>query len=336
MTTLTSPHDLLAAIPFLIGYHPNDSLVLVAIKAGNVSMAMRIDYPKIENADAYDLLSHHLKLDEADSALLIAYVPLNNSQIYESGADVLGQMATSLSTNDIEIRESIEVIGTRWRSVICADISCCPPEGNPLPDFESSRVAAEQVMQGRSLPFIDVSKLADSIAALPNIGNEFRVQVESYFVHEDSPDLNEKQRDGATAVVDLGQLYEAGRGNSDPDLVAQVIGRLSDIQVRDYALGIHSEETLDAYWSMWRELLRIAPVGYVAPIASIFAAVAYESGQGALAHKALDRALIDNPGYSLALLLRRVFSAGWPASAFIQMREQLHPKVKAAIFEASN
>jgi hypothetical protein len=243
-------------------------------------------------------------------------------------------MADSLSKNAIAIRESIEVIGNRWRSVICEDISCCPPEGNVLPDFDSSRVAAEQVMAGRTLPFIDVSKLADSIAALPNIGVEFTAQVESYFVHEEAPDLNEKQRDGATAVVDLGQLYEFGRGSSDPDLVAQVIGRLSDIQVRDYALGIHNAENIEAYWTMWKELLRIAPVGYVAPIASIFAAVAYESGQGALAHKALDRALIDNPGYSLALLLRRVFSAGWPAAAFIQMREQLHPKVKTAIFEA--
>jgi len=335
MTTLTSPHDLLAAIPFLIGYHPSDSLVLVAIKEGIISMAMRIDYPQNENTDGYDLLAHHLKLDGADSALMIAYVPSDKPELYETGAEVLGYMAISLLKNAIEIRESIEVIGSRWRSVICEDISCCPPEGNPLPDFDSSRVAAEQVMAGRTLPFIDVSKLADSIAALPNIGPEFIAQVESYFVHEEAPDLNEKQRDGATAVVDLGQLYELGRGNSDPDLVAQVIGRLSDIQVRDYALGIHSEETIDAYWAMWKELLRIAPVGYVAPIASIFAAVAYESGQGALAHKALDRALIDNPGYSLALLLRRVFSAGWPASAFIQMREQLHPKVKAAIFEAN-
>ena len=51
MTTLTSPHDLLAAIPFLIGYHPSDSLVLVAIKGDQVSMAMRIDYPKPENSD---------------------------------------------------------------------------------------------------------------------------------------------------------------------------------------------------------------------------------------------------------------------------------------------
>ena len=334
MTTLTSPHDLLAAIPFLIGYHPSNSLVLVAIKEGTVSMAMRVDYPSQQNSDAYDLLAHHIKLDGAESALMIAYVPTETGEGEATGAEVLGYLAISLLKNAIEIRESIEVIGNRWRSVICEDISCCPPEGNPLPDFESSRVAAEQVMSGRTMPFIDVTELADSIAQLPNLGPEFIAQVESYFVHEDCIDLNEKQRDGATAVVDLGQLYESGRGSSDPDLVAQVIGRLSDIQVRDFALGIHTEETLDAYWAMWKELLRIAPNGYVAPIASIFAAVAYESGQGALAHKALDRALIDNPGYSLALLLRRVFSAGWPAAAFIQMREQLHPKVKSAIFEA--
>ena len=334
MTTLTSPHDLLAAIPFLIGYHPSNSLVLVAIKEGTVSMAMRVDYPSQQNSDAYDLLAHHIKLDGAESALMIAYVPTETGEDIATGAEVLGYLAISLLKNAIEIRESIEVIGNRWRSVICEDISCCPPEGNPLPDFESSRVAAEQVMSGRTMPFIDVTELADSIAQLPNLGPEFIAQVESYFVHEDCIDLNEKQRDGATAVVDLGQLYESGRGSSDPDLVAQVIGRLSDIQVRDFALGIHTEETLDAYWAMWKELLRIAPNGYVAPIASIFAAVAYESGQGALAHKALDRALIDNPGYSLALLLRRVFSAGWPAAAFIQMREQLHPKVKSAIFEA--
>jgi hypothetical protein len=333
MTTLTSPHDLLAAIPFLIGYHPSDSLVLVAIKGDLVSMAMRIDYPKAENTDAYDLLAHHLKLDGADTALMLAYVPSGGSE--QTGTEVLSHLATSLAKNSITIRESIEIIGNRWRSVICGDISCCPPQGNVLPDFDSSRVAAEQVMAGRTLPFIDVSKLADSIAALPNIGNEFKAQVESYFVPEDSVDLNEKQRDGATAVVDLGLLYETGCGSSDPDLVAQVIGRLSDIQVRDYALGIHNAETIESYWTMWKELLRIAPVGYVAPIASIFAAVAYESGQGALAHKALDRALIDNPGYSLALLLRRVFSAGWPAAAFIQMRQQLHPKVKTAIFEAN-
>jgi hypothetical protein len=42
--------------------------------------------------------------------------------------------------------------------------------------------------------------------------------------------------------------------------------------------------------------------------------VAWQSGDGALANVALDRALADNPRYSMALLLRQVISAGAPPS----------------------
>ena len=69
MTTLTSPHDLLAAIPFLIGYHPIDSLVLVSIKEDCVGMAMRIDYPIDQNEVAFDLCASHISADEAEGAL---------------------------------------------------------------------------------------------------------------------------------------------------------------------------------------------------------------------------------------------------------------------------
>ena len=65
---------------------------------------------------------------------------------------------------------------------------------------------------------------------------------------------------------------------------------------------------------------------------AVFAALAYERGEGALAQRALDRALADNPSYSLALLLRRVFTVGWPAKSFTKMRAELHPKVVATIF----
>jgi hypothetical protein len=46
MTTLTSPHDLLAAVPFLIGYHPTDSIVLISLLDESIGMAMRIDFPQ--------------------------------------------------------------------------------------------------------------------------------------------------------------------------------------------------------------------------------------------------------------------------------------------------
>jgi hypothetical protein len=42
--------------------------------------------------------------------------------------------------------------------------------------------------------------------------------------------------------------------------------------------------------------------------------VAWQCGDGALANVALDRALADDPSYSMALLLRQVISAGAPPS----------------------
>jgi hypothetical protein len=83
---------------------------------------------------------------------------------------------------------------------------------------------------------------------------------------------------------------------------------------------------------MWRELLRIAPPKFVAPVAALFAALAYENGEGALAHRALDRAFEDDPEYSLSRLLRRVFSSGWPPTGFAQLRSELHPRVTKTIF----
>ena len=76
----------------------------------------------------------------------------------------------------------------------------------------------------------------------------------------------------------------------------------------------------------------MAPAGFVAPIAAIFASLAYERGEGALAHRALDRAMIDDGDYSLAKLLRRVFSTGWPPTALSKLRAELHPKVTRVIF----
>jgi hypothetical protein len=328
MTTLTSPHDLLAAIPFLIGYHPENSLVLVALKDDNVGMAMRVDMPTDIAPESYDLLASHFQREAADAALIVAYV--------DSQSDpeaVLINTSAALLRAGISIKESLIVSDGRYRSMLCHDSECCPPLGSPIPDIDSSRIAAEHVIAGHPMPFANVSGLVQSIAALPSAMEEsWQSEVRTFWIESDSENLLDLQRDGATAVIDLAGEYAQGRGAEDRELVARVIGRISDIQVRDYALGSHNEETADAYWQMWRELLLIAPRGFVAPIASIFAALAYERGEGALAHKALDRALADDERYSLALLLRRVFTAGWPPQSFSAMRAQLHPKVVAAIF----
>jgi hypothetical protein len=329
MTTLTSPHDLLAAIPFLIGYHPQDSLVLVALKDEAVGMAMRVDMPVGVSAEGYDLLASHFLRDGADGAFIVAYVG--------AGAvdpeNVLINTSAALVRAGIDIKESLIVRNNRFRSMICSDLTCCPPEGSAIPDLGSSRIAAEHVIAGHPMPFENVDGLVQSIAAVASsFESVWADEVQAFWVSSDSEEIQELQRDGATAIIDLVGEYREGRGAEDRELAARVIGRLSDIQVRDFALGSHTDESADYYWAMWRDLLRIAPRGFVAPVACLFAAMAYERGEGALAHKGLDRGLGDDDQYSLAHLLRRVFTAGWPPQSFSAMRIELHPKVVAAIF----
>ena len=171
----------------------------------------------------------------------------------------------------------------------------------------------------------------DSIAI--STDSEFIEAVQGFFVDSDSPELNILQQDGANAIVDLALDYEMNGSCDDLDLLAHVIGRLSDIQVRDYALGSHNDENLSTYLAMWHNLTIIAPAHYIAPVACLFASLAYENGDSELALKAIERALHDDPAYSLAILLRRVFKAGWPPRSFSAMRAELHPKIVATIFQ---
>ena len=329
MTTLTSPHDLLAAIPFLIGYHPIDSLVLVSIKEDCVGMAMRIDYPIDQSEDVFDLCATHISADEADGALIVAYQPLGRSD----GEQVLSQTTAALSRAGIAIYESILIAEGSYRSVLCHDMTCCPLEGRPVPPLDSTRIALESVVAGHPMPFATFADLGASVSSnLLAHEEQWLDRVQNSFVDPSDSNLNDLQRDGATAVIDLANDFIAHGISTDQDLIAHVLGRLSEIQVRDFALGSHDGESADGYRTMWMHLLRSAPPGFIAPVACLAAAIAYEYGDGAQARAALDRAFTDAPTYSLALLLQRVFTAGWPPRSFAEMRSELHPKVCAAIF----
>ena len=330
MPTLTSAHDLITAVPFLVGFHPTHSIVLVSVKDDSIGLAMRIDVPAHFDSEAIDLLAHHFLREEAEAALLVAYMPEER----DDGDSILISLGAGLIRNGIAVHESIVVQAGRYRSIICRDPGCCPVTGKAMPAIEESEIAAEHVVAGIPMPYANISDLIETLAAKPESFNlHWSDEVNRFYIPIDAEELSALRRDGVETMDLLLDEYRTGRGPSDKTLVARMIGRMSDVQVRDYALGVHSEDTYDLYFTMWRELLRLAPRGFVAPIACIVAAMAYESGDGALAQKALDRAIADDEHYPLALLLRRVFNAGWPPQSFAQMRAELHPKVIASIFE---
>lgn len=329
MPTITSAHDLITAVPFLLGFHPSNSLVLLSVRTHGFGMALRIDLPASIEPEEIDLLAHHLRNDEAESVIALAYQPDTRSD----GDSLLIAVSAGLVRNGLHVHDSLLVSGGRYRSIICRNESCCPLVGVALPDFEASHMAAEQVIAGIPMPYESMDEMVRSIAQAPQaFDEEWQIEVAKYFIDPESMKIVELRRDGVAAMELLLDDFRVGVGASNRILAARVIGRMSDIQVRDYAMGIHSEDTFDLYCAMWSELLRYAPSGFIAPVACLVAAMAYESGNGALAHKALDRALDDEAGHSLALLLRRVFNAGWPPTEFAKMRAELHPKVIETIF----
>lgn len=328
MTTLTSPHDLLAAVPFLVGYHPTSSLVIISLKDESLGMAMRVDYPEDIDIDQLDCLATHLVKDGSDGALLIAYLP---DGVFESEY-LLAPLRQVIELRGICVRECLEVRHQRWRSTLCSDQQCCPPDGKPMPDLAASRIAAEQVAQGNPLPFHDLAQMRDSISQ-DEIDLELVKLIKKIKpIDYEKDSYKQLQRVGAIAVTDLVGIFTKEGICDDKKLLALVIARLCDLQVRDYAMGITDPQNIETLWAMWRWLLRITPKGFVAPIASLFSAVSYEKGEGALAQRALDRAFQDDANYALAKLLRRVYAAGWPPASFSNMRADLHPKVCASLF----
>ena len=138
------------------------------------------------------------------------------------------------------------------------------------------------------------------------------------------------QRAGAEMIEAFFNTHNEGE-NVGEDTVAQLLFYLTDIQVRDYALGLLNPATPDKFRPALSLLLNAAPTDtdYINAPACLLAALEYEQDNKENALIWLSNA---NENYSLAMLLTRVFAANWPASAFGNMRDELHPQVTAGIF----
>ena len=120
--------------------------------------------------------------------------------------------------------------------------------------------------------------------------------------------------EGLAAVGAMITRYRGGGRFTTDDEVAWITVALRDLRVRDDAWARMDPAHSAAHLRLWIDVVRRAQPGYVAASAALLAFVAWQSGDGALANVALDRAVADEPRYSMALLLRQVISAGAPPS----------------------
>ena len=115
---------------------------------------------------------------------------------------------------------------------------------------------------------------------------------------------------------------------TDDETAALIFALNTDLQVRDYAMGLNRAK--DTNYQAWYTLMNRAPIKYKSAQACLASQVRYEQEYLVDALMLLTHS---DSEYPLAKLLKRVYAAGWEPKSFAAMREELHPKVAAGIFE---
>ena len=317
---VTAPAGLLALIPHLLGFHPTDSLVIIGMRppSGIVHVTLRYDLPDPADTEAAAQIAWHaarvLAMTQTDKAVAVGYGP---DRLVVPIVDEL----QAHKTPRLPLTEILRAADGRYWSYLCTEPDCCPAEGTPF-DLAAAPVAAAFAAEGPVLGSRD--ELVASVARVD--GKRATMRRATARAGQRAAELRARPAPTGHGISTRSEIVLAGL-----EAVAQAIARyrrggqlsagndaawltlvLREPQVRDDAWSRMLPEHRAAHLRLWRDLTRLAQPGYVAAPASLLALVAWQSGNGALANVALDRALADDPIYQMAMLLRQVIDSGAP------------------------
>ena len=312
---VSSPRQLLSALPHLIGFHPDNSIVTVAMDDDEILTIARVDSQDDPIQLPASVLATLRQVDKS-SVVLVAYRddPINLEQLTELVPSV----------QEFQLLDALWVRNGRWSSLMCDDTGCCPVEGNELSDVTATDL--EFVLAG-SAPFSSREDLASRLESIKldveSIGARDKAceQVNAEFEKER---LKHESKVPARSGY-LAQLMNFWHENAKWDWQTHALLTLvvSDIQMRDGFLRqmldnpnlrLPIRTTLMSAISQAHEV-------HVAPLATALAGCAWLDGNGALATVALNRALEADASYSLARLLERAISHSVPPSVWTESLE---------------
>jgi len=322
-----SPAALLRLVPHLLGFMPEESLLVIGVTPprDRIHVTLRYDLPDPPEADLVaDIAAHAvgvLSAQRLTAAVVIGYGP---ETLVTPVANELRDVARQAA---IDVRDFLRVQDGRYWSYVCANQACCPPAGVPFDAAAIDPAEAEALASVGDRILASRAALAARVAPLGGIAAESMRQA-TRRAEQHIAQLLAKVRksarlgaarhmiaaEGLAAVGAMITRYrEGGRFATDYE-IARITVALRDLRVRDDAWARMDPGHAEAHQRLWTDVVRRAQPGYVAAPAALLAFVAWQSGHGALANVALDRALADDPRYSMALLLRQVITAGAPPS----------------------
>jgi Domain of unknown function (DUF4192) len=319
---LESPIELVGLVPYLFGFHPSDSVVVLTLAGPRREIGFRARSDLGSDRETVPLARHLTEVlvrNQAEEVVIIVYPPDDWTGKIET---LHAAFEAALAAADIRIIEFGRVQKGRWKSLLCRDPSCCPADGAPIPPEAgaASVVAAEMVYAGATA----LPSRAALVATLQPRGWPDRAAMDKATTRAEEEWIARLLDGGSLGEwrVEVERLHSVvidrwsvGDQTLQDDEAANLIVGLSDRRVRDRCLAVVDSPARPAATALWAELVRRAAPPDVAPPATLLAWAAWQAGDGALANIALDRALISDPTYELARLLAHCLAHGLPPSA---------------------
>ncbi len=311
----SGPADLLELVPYLLGFQPTDSVVLVVIRDRQVALAARVDLPP--PAVSSELVQRFLEIAEANDAsglVLFAFSP-DRPAVREVLQQLIGGLA------DFGVVDAIHADGSRWWSLVCAG-SCCPTEGTPY-DPGSGRLAAEAVYAGLSAcssrAEIEASVSGPAATDAPHLQD---------VVERVTAELNgctrRQRRSEAAAFVESFLIDPCSLADAERARLALLV---ADLEVRDVAWSLMSRTRAADHVDLWQQVVSrtMSPLA-CAPLC-LLGMAAWISGNGALMVCCLERVTALDPGYTMGALLADINRRGLPPTAWDSLVESMRAKV---------
>lgn len=345
--TLRTPAELADALPYLLGYRPEDSIVLVALHdqdgRGRFGGRARLGIPAHSDdwASVAGQLAHGLVTGSERRGVrpesMVAYL-CQEPASGETGRDVVARLQplaqllrTACGSLDVPVVEALCISDGHFWSYCCPSLDCCPPEGRPMGLPGTSVLAAAATYAGlqvrgslrefraRLAPWETAAALAQEIA----LDAASAALVPRILDGETREDVAEETLGLARQVM--------GRFTDTPPVSGTLPADLRDDELLGHEeaatliLGLQDRTTRDraAEWMedgeaapalrLWRALARRCVGSYgehaAAPL-TLAGWVAWSSGDELEAREALAMALGADPGYLFARLLHQACNEG--------------------------
>jgi hypothetical protein len=303
-----SPDDLIALAPLVIGFHPEDSVVMLASDGARPFHA-RVDLPprSAPLGAAADVAESLLAPAGRNGIRGLAFLFFSDDE--RAVRRVWSALRRGTDRAGIYVQDALRVDGVRYYPLLAG---ARLREAGVAYDVSSHPFLAQAVLHGIVVEK-DRAAVVASVAADDAAQQAVAAEIgRRGLVEEGPPETGADRRRWGEWLQRVVERHVADGSIASDDEVARICWVAQDLRVRDAAWALIRRAGAERHQAFWLDVVRRVPDPLVPAPAALLGWAAWQAGHGALAWVAVDRCREVAPGYGMAAILARCLEQALP------------------------